>query len=273
MRHLSHRHARFMVKSKKSLLKVIPYTMMTHQQSHWKGSVVRKIVDPVRKRKKPPPVVREKKMKKRERLMECMNDLDFSLKTSSWDDVLKILFKMRRIKVTEKVLLKTKAGIRLTALIKQFRKNHKKHLERAGWNESDKRVLVLSKLKQVKNTWKAEIKESIQKFTPVLNSLKKKKRKSGGLMNRKVKRVKTVEETSKVVNRESISTAGKPTWNIKSVSKKSETQHKFIDRLGSSIPKDSVVRKIVSTKKKKKKKRELHTEVEEKGNESSDMEV
>ena len=92
-------------------------------------------------------------------------------------------------------------------------------------------------------------------------------------MNRKVKRVKTVEETSKVVNRESISTAGKPTWNIKSVSKKSETQHKFIDRLGSSIPKDSVVRKIVSTKKKKKKKRELHTEVEEKGNESSDMEV
>ena len=91
-------------------------------------------------------------------------------------------------------------------------------------------------------------------------------------MNRKVKRVKTVEETSKVVNRESISTAGKPTWNIKSVSKKSETQHKFTDRLGPSIPKDSVVRKVISTKKKKKKKK-LRIEVEEKGNESSDMEV
>jgi hypothetical protein len=247
-------------------------------------SVIKRVTESSQPAKAPSStVLPKKKVKRSERLLELMAELEFSVATSSFEDAKKCLFKMRRIKVTEKSLLKTKVGLRLTALIKAFRKKHKRHLVIEGLNEKDDIVMTFQKLKQVKNTWKAEIKEATQKFTPIV-PVKKKRRKNkhgGGLMPRMKKRVKTVEETDERVQRKAISTIVKPSWNKKTMSRKDtvEKRRKMrgvkINQVRSQIviPQSSVVSKIrKKTKQRQRQQLDVDTKGED-GNESSDMEV
>lgn len=246
----------------------------------------------------------KKKIKKSARLVELLSELEFSVATFDEEmtsDIEKVLFKLRRFSITEKLLLKTNAGIRLSALVKTFRKKYKKHLEERGTDESDKIVLTCHMLNQVKNTWKAQIREECKEFDDGALSKqekkkktkkKKRKKKSSLLeMGKRKKRVKTVEETTEVIHRKAIPTLIQP-WMKKNVPEKTKIENRRLAKgltirgRRSDVPLHPLVRKICGPKKKKRKvprvkSRDIDEGVELSdaetvvldGNESSDMEA
>lgn len=105
-----------------------------------------------------PAEIKTKKMA-RQAMLEWMEMLEFSVSQSDYDSANRIMFKLRRLEVSEKLLRKTNGGIRLSALIKRVRARlreakEQNHRETRAFKED---AGLYEKMKLIKRTWMSEI--------------------------------------------------------------------------------------------------------------------